>query len=59
MDKLLLYPTEVAQLLSISKSKLYGLLARGELESVQVGRCRRVPAKALQKYLDRLQSEAA
>lgn len=59
MDKLLLYPAEVAELLSISKSKLYGLLARGELESVQVGRCRRVPAKALQKYLDRLQSEAA
>lgn len=59
MDKLLLYPAEVAELLSVSKSKLYGLLARGELESVQVGRCRRVPAMALQKYLDRLQSEAA
>lgn len=59
MEKLLLYPAEVAELLSISKSKLYRLLARGELESVQVGRCRRVPAKALQKYLDRLQSEAA
>jgi len=59
MEKLLLCPAEVAELLSISKSKLYGLLSRGELESVQVGRCRRVPAKALQKYLDRLQSEAA
>ncbi len=59
MDKLLLYPAEVAELLSISKSKLYGLLARGELESVQVGRCRRVPAKALHRYLDRLERDAA
>jgi excisionase family DNA binding protein len=33
---------------------LYELLARGELRSVSVGRCRRIPVAELSAFVDRL-----
>jgi excisionase family DNA binding protein len=44
MDKLLLTPREAAEVLSVSRSKLYQLLAAGELQSVRIDGCRRVAA---------------
>ncbi len=38
MEKLPYSPREAALLLSISRSKLYELMAAGELDSIQVGR---------------------
>ena len=55
MDKLLLTPLEAAKTLGIGRSKLYELLARGELASVYIGACRRVPLDALRAYVDELQ----
>lgn len=46
--KLLLRPEEVADLLSIGRSKIYELIGTGELASVRIGACRRIPAEALQ-----------
>ena len=54
MDKMLLTPTDCAQLLSLGRSKVYELLASGQLPSVQVGRARRVPAAALEAFIARL-----
>ena len=54
MDKLLLTPTEAAAALGISRSKVYELMATGQLESVQIGACRRVPADALTAFLEQL-----
>jgi excisionase family DNA binding protein len=54
MDKLLLTPTEAASALGIGRSKLYELLQTGELASVHIGACRRVPADALEAFLDSL-----
>jgi excisionase family DNA binding protein len=54
MDKLLLTPTEAASALGIGRSKLYELLQTGELPSVHIGACRRVPADALKAFLDSL-----
>lgn len=51
MDKLLLTPVEAANALGIGRSKLYELLQTGELASVRIGACRRVPAEALQNFL--------
>ncbi len=51
MDKLLLKPTEVADVLRIGRSLVYGLLATGELPSIRVGRCIRVPAASLERWL--------
>jgi excisionase family DNA binding protein len=51
MDKLLLRPTEAAELLGIGRSKIYSLLADGELPGVRVGRSIRVPAAALHRWV--------
>lgn len=51
IDKLLLAPTEAASALGIGRSKLYELLQAGELASVRIGACRRVPAEALHNFL--------
>lgn len=54
MDKLLLTPAEAASALGIGRSKLYELLSSGQLVSVRIGACRRVPADALRAFLDSL-----
>lgn len=54
MDKLLLTPVEAASALGIGRSKLYELLQSGQLPSVRIGACRRVPADALTAFLDSL-----
>ncbi len=51
MDKLLLTPVEVARALGIGRSKVYELLQTGQLASVRIGSCRRVPAEALHSFL--------
>jgi excisionase family DNA binding protein len=56
MDKLLLTTLEAATVLGISRSKLYELLASGQLPSVRIGACRRVPADAVHSFVAELQS---
>jgi len=51
MEKLLYSPREAADLLSISRSKLYELMASGVVHSVRVGRSRRIPADALRAFV--------
>ena len=52
MEKLLLTPEQAAEALSIGRSKLYELLANGAIESVRIGSRRRVPAAALDCYIE-------
>lgn len=54
---LLLTPAEAARRLSLAESTVYQLLARGELESINIGRARRIPLDALVSYVDRLRRE--
>ena len=56
MDKLLLTPTEAATALGIGRSKVYELMQTGQLQSVHIGACRRVPAEALHAFLERLRT---
>ena len=56
VDKLLLTPTEAATALGIGRSKVYELMQTGQLQSVHIGACRRVPAEALTAFLDRLRT---
>lgn len=51
MEKLLLKPSEAAQVLGIGRSLTYELIARGEIPSVRLGRCIRVPTESLQRWL--------
>lgn len=48
---LLLRPEEAAGVLGIGRSTLYELLAAGALESVLIGKSRRVPVAALADYV--------
>ena len=52
MEKLLLRPTEAADQLGITRSKLYELLASGEVPSIKIGKSRRIPADALKKWVN-------
>lgn len=54
MTKLLLTAAEAAELLGIGRSTVYELIASGEIESVQIGRARRIPEPALAAYIARL-----
>jgi len=51
VDKLLLRPVEAAEAIGISRSKIYELLASGELPSVRIGASVRVPVEALRAWI--------
>lgn len=51
-DVLLLTPEEAAKRLSIGRSAVFDLLRRGELESLTIGRSRRIPRDALLKFIE-------
>ncbi|MGV9805555.1 helix-turn-helix domain-containing protein [Micromonospora chersina] len=59
MTPLLYKTTEAAMRLGCGKTTLYQLIMSGELESVTVGRARRIPAAALEAYVERLRRAAA
>ncbi len=50
-------PEAAAAQLGIGRSKLFELIAAGEIETVQIGRSRRVPADALEDYVARLRRQ--
>lgn len=52
MEKLLLRVTETAQLIGLGRSKTYDLIARGELPSIRIGKCVRVPAEKLREWVN-------
>ncbi len=58
MDKLLLRPAEAAEAIGIGRSKVYELLASGELPSIRVGSCIRVPVAALREWIDAQETSA-
>ncbi len=51
VEKLLLKPEEAAEILSIGRSKVYELMGTGELASVRIGACRRIPAESLSEFV--------
>jgi len=50
---------EVAELLSISRTKVYELVASGRIPSLHVGRLRRVPLVALRDWIKEQTQQAA
>ena len=53
-DRLLLTVEEAAQRLGIGRTLAYALVRDGRLPSVTLGRLRRIPAHALQSWVDDL-----
>jgi excisionase family DNA binding protein len=56
--RLLLTVEEAARQLAISRTIGYELLRSGQLESVKLGRIRRIPVGALDEFVTRLREEA-
>ena len=57
MEKILLKPMEVAEVLGVGRTRIYELLATKELPSIRVGRTIRVPVAALQRWVEDRQQE--
>jgi excisionase family DNA binding protein len=51
-------PRQAADALGIGRSKLYELLASGELESIHIGTARRIPTQALEHFVERRRAAA-
>ncbi len=51
MEKLLLRPTEAAELISVSRSRIYELLANKTIKSIRIGRSVRVPMDDLKAWI--------
>lgn len=54
---LLLTAEEAARLLGIGRTKMFKLIGGGDVESVTIGRHRRVPTEALKDYVQRLRTD--
>ena len=55
--KLLYTTVEAARLLGVGRSTVYLLMGEGRLESVKVGGLRRIPAAALEEYVEALRKD--
>ncbi len=59
MEQRLLTIPEVMTVLALGRCKVYDLIRSGRLESIKVGRDRRVPVEAIDKFVNQLRKEAA
>ena len=57
-DRLLHSPEETAAMLGVSRSQVFELLARGEVESFKIGRLRKVPRDAIDAFIKRQRERA-
>ena len=57
-EKRLLTVAEAARRLGIGRSHAYIYVLRGELESVKLGKSRRVPVEAIDAFVARLRAES-
>lgn len=58
-DALLYKPENAAAMLGIGRTKVFALMSEGQLESVQIGRSRRIPRASLEAYVARLRGQHA
>jgi excisionase family DNA binding protein len=56
-SRLLLTPEEAARQLSLSRTVVYELLLAREIESIKIGRSRRIPHEALTTFIERMRRE--
>jgi len=55
--RVLLSVEAAAQQLSIGRTSMFALIKAGEIETVRIGRLRRIPSDALNDYVRRLAAE--
>ena len=52
MERLLLKPTEAAEVIGLGRSKTYELISKGLIPSVRIGKSVRVPVASLRNWVD-------
>jgi excisionase family DNA binding protein len=52
MEKMLLKPTEAAEVIGLGRSKTYELISKGLIPSVRIGKSVRVPVAALRNWVE-------
>ena len=57
MDRVLMTAEEAADCLKVGRCKVYDLIRTGELESIKIGRLRRIPVDSLRRFAQRLLME--
>lgn len=55
---ILFSPTQVAKIMGISRSQVYILMNKGQLDSIHIGRCRRITRKQIDDFIEALQPAA-
>jgi len=55
-DRMVLTVEEAAERLSVGRTLMYALVTSGEVESICIGRLRRIPTSALDDFVGRLRS---
>ncbi|GAA4541994.1 MULTISPECIES: helix-turn-helix domain-containing protein [Pseudonocardia] len=59
MERQLLTAEEVAEVLHIGRTRVYELIYAGQLQSIKIGRLRRVPVSAVEEFIRQMVGEAA
>jgi excisionase family DNA binding protein len=57
VEQLLYSVREAAVIVGVGKSKMWEIVARGDVESVKIDALRKIPADALTAYVKRLRAE--
>jgi excisionase family DNA binding protein len=58
LEPVLLKPSDLINLLQLSRAQVYLLLASGEIPNIRIGRLRRIPRQSLDEWLSRRQGAA-
>lgn len=59
VERLALTVEQTAEMLGIGRDRVYNLLRTGQLESIKIGKLRRIPRSALDSYIARLLAEGS
>ncbi len=57
MDRVLLTPEEVAEVLHVGRCTVYDLIRTNQLQSLKIGKLRRVPVDAVHEFVKRMADE--
>lgn len=55
--RVMLTPEQAAEAIGVGRTTMFALIKSGEIESVRIGRLRRVPLASIEAYTNRLITE--
>jgi len=57
MEKLLLRPMEAANIIGVGRTRMYEMIASGEIPAIHLGRSIRIPTNKLRQWVEDKQQE--